>query len=278
MASQNYRVMDPKEPGYIVKGLESQNLRTFCYNAVWTSDSLDDFGLLMQTSTLEEIRAYCLKKKQELGEKETIQYFADIHYGPGKMPIFNYILQLAYMDPSHRAYLLAVTRFLAIEFKVPVDSADLAGNTAFMYSISTKPFLDTEFADIMLQAGADINHRNRYGCVAAHDAVMASDHTPAGRKKTFDALKYFIDKGGDVDASDGDLMTVRDMANKVKRLVPEIGVLFSADEEDLAAFAPAPAAAPSSAAPRGKDGKKVGRNDPCPCNSKRKYKVCCGKN
>lgn len=268
--------MDPKEPGYFVKGLESQKLRTFCHNAVWTSDALDDFGRLIQTGVLEDVRAHCLQKKQELGKKGAIQTFANIHYGPGKMPIFNYILQLAYMDPSQKPYLFAVTRFLANEVKVPVDSTDLSGNTAFMYSISTKPFLDIEFADIMLAAGANVNHQNRYGCVAAHDAIMASDHTTAGRKKTFDALKYFIDKGGDVDIAEGDLMTVRGMANKVKRLIPELGVLFAEDSEDLSAFTPTPA--PSSAAPRGKDGKKIGRNDPCICGSKRKYKVCCGKN
>ena len=27
-----------------------------------------------------------------------------------------------------------------------------------------------------------------------------------------------------------------------------------------------------------KDGSKVGRNDPCPCGSGKKYKNCCGKN
>ena len=26
------------------------------------------------------------------------------------------------------------------------------------------------------------------------------------------------------------------------------------------------------------DGPKVGRNDPCPCGSGKKYKNCCGKN
>jgi preprotein translocase subunit SecA len=27
-----------------------------------------------------------------------------------------------------------------------------------------------------------------------------------------------------------------------------------------------------------REGKKVGRNDPCPCGSGKKYKKCCGKN
>ena len=33
---------------------------------------------------------------------------------------------------------------------------------------------------------------------------------------------------------------------------------------------------PSSAAPAHRDGEKVGRNDPCPCGSGKKYKKCCG--
>ena len=37
---------------------------------------------------------------------------------------------------------------------------------------------------------------------------------------------------------------------------------------------PAEKAAP---APKGSNGKKVGRNDPCPCGSGKKYKKCCGK-
>ena len=29
--------------------------------------------------------------------------------------------------------------------------------------------------------------------------------------------------------------------------------------------------------PRDESGKKIGRNDPCPCGSGKKYKKCCGK-
>ena len=38
---------------------------------------------------------------------------------------------------------------------------------------------------------------------------------------------------------------------------------------------PAPAAA--ATAPQPEKQKKVGRNDPCPCGSGKKYKKCCGK-
>jgi len=33
--------------------------------------------------------------------------------------------------------------------------------------------------------------------------------------------------------------------------------------------------APSRPEPRAADGQKVGRNDPCPCGSGKKYKKCC---
>ena len=34
---------------------------------------------------------------------------------------------------------------------------------------------------------------------------------------------------------------------------------------------------PAKQAPVRHDGPKVGRNDPCPCGSGKKYKKCCGK-
>jgi preprotein translocase subunit SecA len=40
---------------------------------------------------------------------------------------------------------------------------------------------------------------------------------------------------------------------------------------------PAPEAIPGKRAPVRRTGKKVGRNDPCPCGSGKKYKKCCGK-
>jgi len=47
----------------------------------------------------------------------------------------------------------------------------------------------------------------------------------------------------------------------------------TAGEDSATTADPAPAAAP----PIQRDGPKVGRNDPCPCGSGKKYKQCCGK-
>ena len=53
-----------------------------------------------------------------------------------------------------------------------------------------------------------------------------------------------------------------------------------APRQQMPAGAPPPGMelpqAPEPAAPIRKDGPKVGRNDPCPCGSGRKYKKCCG--
>jgi len=48
-------------------------------------------------------------------------------------------------------------------------------------------------------------------------------------------------------------------------------------EEARSATAPPPAAAPAGQDPYVRDGRKVGRNEPCPCGSGQKYKHCHGK-
>ncbi len=49
---------------------------------------------------------------------------------------------------------------------------------------------------------------------------------------------------------------------------------MAADDQDDAPSAPAPGA---GGRPMRREGPKVGRNDPCPCGSGKKYKQCCGK-
>ncbi|MCB2193350.1 MAG: SEC-C domain-containing protein, partial [Deltaproteobacteria bacterium] len=77
-------------------------------------------------------------------------------------------------------------------------------------------------------------------------------------------------------------------AQMVERIKSEtVGALMRvqiASEEDVQALAPeediplaysgGEAAQPETAQ---REGKKVGRNDPCPCGSGKKYKKCCGR-
>jgi len=41
---------------------------------------------------------------------------------------------------------------------------------------------------------------------------------------------------------------------------------------------PASSPAPVKQVPIKRDGRKIGRNEPCPCGSGKKYKRCCGAN
>ncbi|TVY44554.1 hypothetical protein LOCC1_G003352 [Lachnellula occidentalis] len=236
---------------YILSGAEAQRLRTFCTSEVWTEADLDNYSHLVRGPT-----------------SVTRQSLADIHYGPTKIPLFNFLLQLTHLDPYNRHRYLDTTRYLALEAKVPVDSTGLSGSTAFMYAISTKPYWDREFADIMVEAGTAVNHQNRYGCVAGHDIVMARDYSAGGKKKTVDALRYFMEKGGDVNIAEGNGLTIQRMGVNVQKLIPEVGLLLNGGG----------GAGVSGGSSGGQGEKKIGRNDPCRCGSKKKFKTCCGKN
>lgn len=93
------------------------------------------------------------------------------------------------LKPANRKLYVEIIRYLTLEAKVPVDSMDLSGNATFMWAISTTPYFDSEIADIMLEAGAVVNHRNRYGCTAAHDVCMLRDYSTAGKQKALVAVK-----------------------------------------------------------------------------------------
>lgn len=45
---------------------------------------------------------------------------------------------------------------------------------------------------------------------------MARDYSGAGMKKTVDAMKYYVEKGGKVDVADGDGVTVTRIGKTVK--------------------------------------------------------------
>ena len=200
---------------HVLSGLESQTLRSFCTSKSYTKADLDDYSRLLRRPT-EVVRADFEEKVKVDGiDKTRRQSLADIHYGPTKVPLFNFLLQLTLLNPPQRLRYLETIRYLALEAKVPVDSTDLSGTTAFMYSISTKPYWDREFADIMVEAGANVNHRNRYGCVAGHDIIMARDYSLEGKKKTVDALRYFVEKGRDVNIADGDGTTIKKIGASV---------------------------------------------------------------
>lgn len=257
--------------GTLLSGYESQRLREFCSKETYTSSDLDSYALkTLADGNLTDVQTDFKERVASNGLASAQEELASIAYGPTKVPLFNYLLQLAILNPEKRPKYIEIIDFLTLECKVPVDTPDLSGNTTLMYAISTKPYFDTDIADILIRAGGDINKRNRYGCVAAHDIVMVGDHSSAGKKKAADALRYFLSYGGNIDIKDGDGITARNIAMRLSSIVPELGQVINA----LASRSPGSGPAATGVA----KGPKIGRNDPCSCGSKRKYKVCCGKN
>lgn len=253
-----------KESSDTLSGIESQTLRTLCHSEylnVQTGLS-DPVGRLLKDNDLEGL------KKHITASTDAHLKLGSQKWGPTRVPAFNVLLILLYLHPERRDPRMQMVRYLASEAMVPVDGTDLAGNSALMYSISTKPYLDLEFADVMLSAGADVNKRNRYGCTAASDIVMVwpgSGTEDAAAK----GLKWFVDHGGNPDIMDGDGLMARSMVKKSARFNPKLAqVLAPASGQSGQSTASAASAA---------SGKKVGRNEPCMCGSKKKYKTCCGK-
>jgi hypothetical protein len=168
-----------------------------------------------------------------------------------------------YQHPSTRPSYLNMAEWLINTAKVNVDGTDLSGTTALAYSISTKPYFDTQFAEMLHAAGGNINHRNRYGETAAHDFVKVMSYDAESRRRPVEALKWFLSHGGDLEIKCGDGMTAKYIITRLAPIVPEL----------KAAMDDAEGGGGTSSS-----GKKVGRNEPCPCESGKKYKACCGKN
>ncbi|KAJ2664382.1 hypothetical protein IWW48_000900 [Coemansia sp. RSA 1200] len=91
-------------------------------------------------------------------------------------------------------------RFLG-EIAVSVDSADVGGFTAFMRASQTS-HSRLDLASVLLELGANVNHRSRFGGVALHEALMAQD-----RK----AVSFLIRNGASMDIRDNDGVSPRDI-------------------------------------------------------------------
>ena len=145
-----------------------------------------------------------------------------------------------------------------------MTGTDITGMTALMYSICTKPYFDPEFAQVMFDAGGDINRRDRYGGTAAHDITTVQllyrkgSHERAGL-----ALQWFLEHGGNLDIEDGEGMCARHVIAKLEETDRTLKGTVERFEEIKG------------------DGSKIARptarNSPCPCGSGRKFKKCCGK-
>ncbi|KAI4154659.1 MAG: hypothetical protein LQ340_001530 [Diploschistes diacapsis] len=251
-----------KNSSDILSGAESQRLRTFCtseYLDVTTGLS-DPAGQLLLHNRLDSLQELL---RSQAGAKDEL--FRQ-RWGPTRIPVFNVILTLVYLQPRSRAERLATVRWLVHEARLGTDGIDLSGTSALMHAISMKPYLDTDFAQLMLDGGADVNRRNRYGCTTASEIAMVwpgQDEEPAAR-----AMRWFVEHGGDVDIRDGDGISAKRTVMKQAGRLLELAAAAGLGES------------PSNAKPAPSttwEGRKVARNEQCPCESGKKFKACHGK-
>ncbi|KAI0648666.1 hypothetical protein C8Q79DRAFT_1007249 [Trametes meyenii] len=212
-----------------LSGAESQRLRTyFSSNSLEPSRDFDEFGMVIMLGDLETLKtmfAESVDERRNLVSDEAAartlaaQEIYHKRWGPTRVPVFNLILLCSLINPTARAQHHAIAQWLINDVKMPIDGVDLSGSTALHHAISTKPAFEPEYAKILYDAGADVNHRNRYGGTPAHEAVMTWDiRNREVVRRAADALAWFLAHGGNIDTRDTDGNTVRAMIDKTRAL------------------------------------------------------------
>lgn len=208
----------------MLRGWESQRLRTyFASICMEPARDLDEYGRVLASGNLSLVQMNFMSRVDgnmagppDADEANAIAHVAaarelyDLRWGPTKSPIYNVLGLMSIIIPSRRTAYLDIARFLINTAKVPIDGVDLSGTTALSHSFSTKPGFDFEYAQMLYDAGGDVNHRNRYGSTVAQEIVqiwMLNDAS-AIRKAT-ESFEWYLAHGGNVDVGDGDGMTVR---------------------------------------------------------------------
>ena len=178
---------------------------------------LDAYGWSVLKGNLPEVKddferriASHGDKTSEEARKAAVDEVYALRWGPTRVPIYNLLLLATILVTGRRQQILEVARWMATEVKIPVDGRDLSGSTAMHHAISTKPSFDPEFAQILYDAGADVNARNRYGETAVFDAGKIFNPKDFGStKKASSAIEWFLKHGGNLDLKENDGWSAR---------------------------------------------------------------------
>ncbi|KAJ7729786.1 hypothetical protein B0H16DRAFT_1428114 [Mycena metata] len=238
------------ETNETLKGAESQRLRSFfTSNSMEPGRDLDEYGHILAMGDLEAVKAdfeervarhALLAAGSRAGpstdaaavpltpEAAAAQEIYALCWGPTLVPVYNLLGLLRIIFPEYGREHLAIARFLIETAKVPMDKGDLSGTRALSHAFSTKPAFDFEYAQLLYDAGGDVNHRNRYGGTVAHEIILIwtpKDLTVVARSTQ--AFKWFLEHGGSVDIADGDGMTVRHLAKRLASSIPSLNKLVA---------------------------------------------------
>jgi hypothetical protein len=182
------------------------------------TDSLGHSILAFCEGSSGAVKTHVDARIEALGKEAAVKEIYDKRWGPTKIPIFNVILQFFTFAPQLEAQLLDLARYLARDVGVGVDGTDVTGASALYWSISTKPYANTDFAQLLFDAGASVNQKNRFGGTAASEIAQVDFAGDTARNVAM--LKWYVEHGGDVDAKDNDGMNVRMLVDMMKKRVP----------------------------------------------------------
>lgn len=199
-----------------IKGAEALRLRGyFTSSGIQPMRDLDGYGFHLIMGDLPGVQKECAARVQRLVRTGLTQEEAHtaaseeqamLRWGLTRVPIYDLLLVGCIISPDLRGDILEVARWLVNEAKVPVGGKDLSGSMTITHAISTKPSVECDLAQILYDAGEDVNVRNRYGCTPAHEICMIR---PGGLPKAKVALKWFLSHGGNLDIADNDGATAR---------------------------------------------------------------------
>ena len=171
----------------------------------------------------DALQNYCEMMIKQLGgnddARETVrQDLYSKRWGPTKTPIYSILLPAFHMLPNKKKELLDIAKYLANDLKVPVDGKDVLGSTALFWAISTKPYVQPEYAQLLFDAGGSVNTKNRFNATAAREIAQADLH--GDTTKNVQMFKWYIEHGGDIDNKDTDGMSVKVLVEMMRGKVP----------------------------------------------------------
>jgi hypothetical protein len=207
--------------GMELRGWASQN------PMVPTRDLTDPLGkafLATLQGQNDALSNYLDERKESLGKEALLKEMYEKRWGPTQIPIYNLILPFLYTQPGQKARLLDLTRHLVEDIGVKVDGTDMTGATALYWAISTKPFVEPEFAQILFDAGGNVNQKNRFGGTAASEIAQAD--LGGDTSKSVAMLKWYIEHGGDVEVKDNDGMNVKMLVEMMEKRVPKMAAVL----------------------------------------------------
>ncbi|KAG9195620.1 hypothetical protein G6011_00741 [Alternaria panax] len=211
-----------------VAGMDAMELRGWAYANPTTPsrDLTDPVGQTLLAAFNQEFNAlqnYCEMMIRQLGgteeARETLrQDLYSKRWGPARTPIYAVLLPALHVLPNKKQELLGVARYLANDLKVPVDGKDVVGSTALFWAISTKPYVQPEFAQILFDAGGSVNTKNRFNATPGSEIAQADIH--GDTTKNVQMMKWFVEHGGDVVTKDTDGMNIKTLVEMMDKKVP----------------------------------------------------------